>query len=227
MEQPPRWVIITGLQSANGLQMNGRVGQVTGPPDEQHGRVPVKVDGQSQSVLLKPENTNDIPEEGLVKVVRLHSAGETIAGVFSGPLSEVRYPRAHSMFRGVTNQGNCPALALCGINVIVAKTEPVIPFNDRGDYDCTWATRMKIEPDSGFAPMQWQQYVGPCLVYRPDGQDFSVDDADIIHDFLGMVLDCYGDGPEFDPSTMLNVENFQSHKRECMEFRPSLSDVNI
>jgi hypothetical protein len=129
------------------------------------------------------------------------------------------------MFQGAISQGNCPALALCGVNVVVVKTKPVIPLHDKCDYDCFWATWMKIEPCSGFAPMEWQNFVGPCLVYRPDGQDFSVDDADIIHDFLGGVLDGYGDG--LDPFTQLNAKNFQRFKRESMKDRSELRDVNI
>ena len=87
----------------------------------------------------------------------------------------------------------------------MVKTKPLIPLNDKGDYDCFWALWMKIEVDSSFPPMEWQNYVRPCLAYRPDGQDFSVKDADIIHDFLGNMLDCYGDGPLFNPYKMLNV----------------------
>ena len=52
---------------------------------------------------------------------------------------------------------------------------------------------MMIEPVSGFAPPQWQAYIGPVVVWRPDGAVSSHDMA-LLNDYLSELLDRYSEG---------------------------------
>lgn len=207
-----RWITIRGLQSEAGKKLNGCLGKVLTHKVNEEGRhqVEVELDGMQRKVkLLKPANLEDIPEEKLVRVYRLPSQGE-------GEIHRVLiFPKAHNLFQNNLPQGNCAAMALCGLPLIVKKTKPRRRLGDQGDYDNVWATWLMIDPRSGLAPPEWQSYVGPVYVYRPSGSaDLSADDMDVTNEFLSALLDCYGDGPDFNPREMLNPEFFSQFVQE-------------
>jgi hypothetical protein len=102
-------------------------------------------------------------------------------------------------------------MALCGLPLTVKQTTPRRRLEEQRDYDNRWATRIMIDPVSGFAPPKWLSFVGPVLVYRPKGLDLSFHDMLVIHDFLSDLMNYYGDGPDFEPQTMLNLESFHEH----------------
>lgn len=66
-----RWVVVQGLQSTTGQNMNGKVAYVNG--DKKDGRLPVMIDGIIGGKLLKPENLNtvSISEEDFLLVAFL------------------------------------------------------------------------------------------------------------------------------------------------------------
>jgi hypothetical protein len=66
---------------------------------------------------------------------------------------------------------------------------------------------MLVDVHSGFAPPEWQSYVGPILAYRPqhhhflgtqigdqsDVQHFNSLDGEIVWDFMSNILDRFGE----------------------------------
>ena len=66
---------------------------------------------------------------------------------------------------------------------------------------------MFVDVHSGFAPTEWQSYVGPILVYRPqhhhflgsqiggqsDVQHFNSLDGEIVWDFMSNIMDQFGE----------------------------------
>ena len=215
-----RWVRISGLQSIAGLMLNGKVGQLLDNNTNQDGRFPVQIDGVTEVKLIKKANLTNVPNQELVKAYRIPSRGENVRH------KVVLFPKNHSMFTECSPNGNSPALALCGLPLVVQKVEPGNRLSYQSDYDNHMATWLMIEPSSGFAPPEWQSYVGPVLVYRPGGLDFSSDDNDVTNEFLGNLLDKYGDGPGFDPMTWLNQSFFQEFVRWDM-IRKNLKHLNI
>ena len=117
-------------------------------------------------------------------------------------------------------KGNAPALALCGLPLVVKKTTTKTKLTEREDYDNQWATFLMIDPVTGFAPKKWQSNVGPVLVYRPEGLDLTADDMDVTNTFLNDLLDEFGDG-DFDPKSWLNPQFFQEYIRDMKEDRNS------
>uniref|UniRef100_A0A7S1YHI8 Uncharacterized protein n=1 Tax=Grammatophora oceanica TaxID=210454 RepID=A0A7S1YHI8_9STRA len=211
-----RWTTILNLQSDAGKKLNGRLGKVLTQEVNRDGRHEVAVEGIQQIKLLKPANLEDIPEENLVRVYRIPSDGE-------GESHQVLlFPRVHNIFQNNLPRGNSPAMALCGLPLIVKKTTPRRRLGDQSDYDNQWATWLMIDPRSGFAPSEWQSYVGPVYVFRPSGSgDVSGDDMEVINDFLSSLLDAFGDGPDFNPQEMLNpvyfsefVQQAKSHQEQ-------------
>ena len=55
----------------------------------------------------------------------------------------------------------------CGIPLQMAKVEPYNPLKERADYVNQWSTWFIIDATTGFAPMEWQSWVGQ-VVFRKD-----------------------------------------------------------
>lgn len=197
---------IANLQSDAGKKLNGKIGKVLTEELNEDGRHQVQVEGIQKVKLMKPANIETIADKDLVQVYRIPCDGE-------GERHQVLlFPKQHSMFQNSRKnlRGNAPAMALCGLPLVVKKTTPRKRLGDRADYDNQWATWLMIEPNSGFAPAEWQSGVGPVLVYRPSGKIFSADDMDATNEFLSSLLDAYGDGPEFNPRTWINPDFFRN-----------------
>ena len=116
------------------------------------------------------------------------------------------------MFANVSSNGNAPAMALCGVPLVVQQTQPINRLVHQADYDCQHATWLMIEPISGLAPPRWQSFVGPVIVYRPGGQDLGLDDMDLLIEFVSGVLEHYDAGE-------LAPQRFQEYKRWLIEYR--------
>ena len=100
------------------------------------------------------------------------------------------------LFEGIDPKaGTCPVLALAGAPVVVRRLAAPECCTQRRDFDNKWATMFHIHPVSGFAPMSWQSWVGPVVVYRADGGDLTKDDVSVLWDFVSRLIDRYGDGP--------------------------------
>lgn len=200
-----KWVRIQGLQSTSGQALNGRVGQLLKKELNEDGRYAVEVDGVKGGKLLKKSNLVDVQPEDLVQTYLL-------------PDHKVQlYPKYHSMFTECNPNGNAPALALCDCPLVVKMV------GERSG-DNQWATWMMIDPVSGFAPPMWQTNVGQTLVYRPGGKDLGRDDMCSINEFLGDLLDHYGE-KDFDPRSWLNPEWFCRYIRSSGSY--SIGSVEV
>ena len=51
-------------------------------------------------------------------------------------------------------------------------------------YDCHPATWLQIDPNTGWAPPVWQNWVGSTLLYRSDGADFTADDFSLAFEYV-------------------------------------------
>jgi len=211
-----RWAKVRNLQSEAGRKLNGKLGKVMTSEVNSDGRHQVQVEGIRRVKLVKPANLEDVADADLVRVYRIPSNGE-------GEIHQVLvFPREHSLFQNNAREGNSPALGLCGLPLVVQQTQPRRPLGDRANFDNVWATWLMIDPNSGLAPPEWDSYVGPVYVFRPNGSaDVTGDDMYAVNEFLSSLLDEYGEGPDFDPRTWLNpefflrfVRNFKSERQE-------------
>jgi hypothetical protein len=174
--------------------------------------------GRWERRKLKGVNIVDVPDAEMAHVLRLAADGERLS-----KFKVVLYPRAHSMFSVAT--GNSPATELCGVPLVVQKTEILSPLGDQCGYDNQWSTWLMIDPVSGLAPPAWQSWVGPTIVYRPGGSNLNGGDLDILVEFFGSLLDDYGED-DFDYKTKLNPEYFQKFKKRMIAER-NFQNINI
>ena len=89
-----------------------------------------------------------------VKVARIACAGEIRQGRLHHETVELSSD--DPIFK---MKANCPIGEQVGLPLVINK----LPFQscERADYDCQWATHIKIDTDEGgFAPDDWQSYVG-------------------------------------------------------------------
>ena len=109
---------------------------------------------------------------------------------------------------------------MCGVPIVVEKTQHQgsRKLCEQSDYDCHLATWLMIEPQSGFAPAQWQSWVGPVLIYRPGGLDFGNDDIDVLTEWVSTLLDYYPE-PDFDYTEWLTPGRFQQFKTAWTELK--------
>lgn len=208
-----RWVRIVNLTSDVGKGLNGKVGQVlneTPTNNKNEGRYPILIDGQKKAKLIKQENFENIQLDEMVQTCRIASKGESSVGFF---IDTLLFPKDHSMFHQCNPNGNSRVMMHCGLNLMVQRVKPYIPLNERVDYDNQWATFLMINPNDGFAPMDWQSYVGPVLVYRPGGLDCNVDDMTVVNDYLNELLDVFADEGQKETRKWINKEFFQSFAR--------------
>jgi len=203
-----RWVRITGLTSAAGQKLNGKVGQVLNTtPNNEDGRLQVKIDGDTSSgKLIKEANITDVPRNELVKTCRLSARGE-------GSVLEHKvllFPKDYSMFTNCNPKGDSPVMARCGLPLAVKQVNPYKDLSDFGATDNQRATYLMIDPITGFAPYQWQTKVGPVLVYRPDGLDLNFYDMVCVNTYFFEIIDLYAREPgTYDPMKWVNPTYFQ------------------
>ena len=150
--------------------VSGLLGEVFSHETRQtNGRVAVRVCDNTMKTLrnisVKPENTSPFLDEDCVRVVRLQADGEKF---YPAKLLEQLLPKVVLEKRYATIAQNCPVPSLCGVPLQMAKVEPYNPLKERADYDNQWSTWFIIDATTGFAPMEWQSWVGPTVVFRKD-----------------------------------------------------------
>lgn len=92
-------------------------------------------------------------------------------------------------FERILAEGDTPPLLRkCGLELAVLR-EHAGPSND--NQPATW---LMIEPHNGFAPWHWQKQVGPVVVVRRDGRDYTQADHCLVHDYVSEFLDECGEG---------------------------------
>lgn len=183
-----RWITLKDLQP--NAELNGLTGEIINV-EAAPGRAGVlvhKPGGTTKVCSIKYENLSPFPDNQTVMAVRL-SAKREFQERFPFVL-ETRVPR--ELVVGIEDP--CPVPRLCGIPLMVAKMQPFVKLGDQGDYDNQWATYLMIDPKSGFAPLEWQSYVGPVVAYRDDGEDFSCQDMSMLNNYLSALLDRYPEG---------------------------------
>ena len=92
-----------------------------------------------------------------------------------------------------------------GTPFAVVKTTPCVENDVDGNVNLH-ATYMNIDLEVGFAPDEWQENVGPVLIFRTDGVDFSESDWDAAVNLVSNTLDMFGeDVPNFDAATYIRA----------------------
>ena len=89
-----------------------------------------------------------------------------------GRLESFWYPQEHPMF--MVKTGNTMALNSGGFPLIIVRY-PYTYYDDdsKAQYVNQFAVDLLTDSKSGIAPVEWQNYMGPVLAYRPqiDGED--------------------------------------------------------
>ena len=108
---------------------------------------------------------------------------------------QVCLPRGEaSLFEGIDPaQGTCAVPALAGVPIVVRRLQAPEGCQAREHLDNKVATHMHIKPSHGFAPALWAMHVGPCMIYRADGRDLTVDDVYMLDSFIIGLLDKYSE----------------------------------
>ena len=91
---------------------------------------------------------------------------------------------------------------------------------------------MLIDPKYGFAPPEWQSYVGPVLAYRPQiggqsVQNFNRLDFEIVWDFLNNVLDRFGEPHLYGDLVPNRDFKFEKLRDYTENFCSNRSDVKL
>ena len=202
-----RWVTIKDLQSA--VELNGLTGEII-KKEAAPGRagVLVHVGTGRKECSINYGNLIPFDDKKTVMAVRLGANGEGN----SLRLLETRVPR-----QLLVDETPCPVPRLCGIPLMVAKVRPFIELGDRSTYDNQWATYLLISPESGFAPPEWQSYVGPVVAYRDDEEDFCWGDMLILNSYLSSLLDRYSEGEVRQHD--MTPQAYQRFKAKELEFQ--------
>ena len=92
-----------------------------------------------------------------------------------------------------------------GTPFAVVKTTPCVENDADGNVN-QHATYMNINLENGFAPKEWQENVGPVLIFRTDGFDLRESDWDCAVNLVSDTLDMFAeDIPNFDAATYIRV----------------------
>ena len=140
-----------------------------------------------------------------------------------GRVKSVGYPEEHPMF--TVSFGNTPVLNRCGFPLVIVRYPYNRQIRPRSHYDNQFATYMLINVQSGFAPPEWQSYVGPVLAYRPQPEDqyvqhFSRLDFEIVWDFLSGILDQFGEDEIPLPDRDFRFEKLRDFtKNYCLNYQ--------
>ena len=181
-------------------------------------RQKIKIPGITGIKLIKKANLTPVPDSDLVQVVRLNAKGErTTCGI----MEDLKYPSDHPMFK---ESGNSPIMEQCGIPLVIKKVEPKFKLVHQAQYDNQWATFCMADPGHGIAPMEWQSFVGPVLIFRPGGLNFNVDDMDIVSEYFCHLMDCFGNGPQV-AHRLMTPKAFQEFKEALIHSRELMHQV--
>ena len=137
------------------------------------------------------------------------SSSETVKAVIvrcigdNGPSwSATTIPSDHPVFNNTVP----PVPALLDFPIAIHRLGT--PSN--GAYDCLdnqAITYLNIEPESGFAPPQWQSGIGSVIVARKDKRDLSPEHYEAIWMYCDYILEYFGDGSA--PKHLYNRQAFE------------------
>ena len=216
---PGQWVIVDGLQSADGAKLNGRVARVTAAALSEQGRLGIVCDGVADTTTqynVAPARVVPCAPEDLCGVLRLSAAGES-----GGSFSVHGFPRRHSIFASYPQndpQGNSRVMALCGMPLKVQRAEPRRALRTAAELHNPWASWLMIAPRTGLAAPEWEAGVGPVLVSRPGGESLTEEDLHGIVAWLGDLVARYGE-KGFDYRTRCRPKMFKRFKASVIDPR--------
>lgn len=208
------WIRVEALLRREAL--NGKLGEII--QSEQNGRFLVRISavGEKQVKLIKKKNVVTLPKEDMVCCVRLCANGERsgpfVFGVRNVPLSVLRENACRSP---VSNLVNAP-LNVTRADWLVKKPRHTSP----DDFDNQWATYFMIDPESGFAPPEWQAFVGPVYIWWNDLSVINKFDVCIFYDYISSLLEQFGDGIQ----PVITPEGFRMAK---LQFSKQYPEVNL
>lgn len=175
--------------SQSDVDLNNQVyAEIIAPPTKEDDQIGLRIHGKAIKVFLNRDELVFVPDSETFKVCRMASKGEE--HIDGGYYLDKRWPIA---VLDEVPYKVAPLSTLLGIPLHVARVKPRSELLERVDFDNFWATWMMIDPVSGFAPFEWQAYVGPVVVWRPDGS-VSSHDMCLFNDFLSIMLDRYSEG---------------------------------
>ena len=110
-------------------------------------------------------------------------------------------PADHPVF----SQPVAPVPALIEIPLVLHRVGT--RSTNRADLDNQIATYLNINPESGFAPSEWQSHVGTVIVARKDKKPFLPKHLEGVWMYCDRILDLFGDGDI--PRRLYNRQAFQ------------------
>ncbi|KAK7039541.1 MYND-type domain-containing protein [Favolaschia claudopus] len=111
----------------------------------------------------------------------------------------------------------CPVSAQVGLPIVIYRHLKENPLDMRRDpeLDNQRATYLMIDPESGFAPPEWQMCVGSVTVMRKDGKPLTRQSIETIWMYHDRLLDMFGDTGA-PPRRMMTSDGF---KRFCASYK--------
>lgn len=94
--------------------------------------------------------------------------------------------------------------------------------SDRGQLDCQIATYLHIDPQTGFAPPEWQSHIGTCIVARKDKKPLSVEHMEGVWMFIDHLIGYYEDSDPRAASKHITRKEYEEwvegYKEECIGY---------
>lgn len=139
------------------------------------------------------------PSDGRVQAVIVRCDGEKLAHM---PWSAASIPADNDIFSHAVP----PIPALIGIPLVFQRI--LTPAADRAELDNQIATYINIDATSGFAPPEWQSYVGTVVVARKDRKPLLPQHLEGVYMFCDYILDLFGEG-DGPPRYLYSREGFE------------------
>ncbi|KAH9484839.1 Ankyrin repeat and MYND domain-containing protein 2 [Psilocybe cubensis] len=146
-----------------------------------------KSSSKSEATKSPPLNPNTTPSgssPGVVHGVKLIAENGRYR---PGRFVPFEFKKDHNIFK----RGEiCPFTALYGVPIILYSPLVHLGKSDVDDKDNQPAVYLRIQPDSGIAPPQWQlSYLGTCYAVRRDRQPLTPLDLEAMYAFHESRLD--------------------------------------
>jgi len=119
-------------------------------------------------------------------------------------------PSNHAIF----SKQPLPITTKFGYPLVMARLVENLPRGQETDNQ--HATWLNIDPEIGFAPAHWQGGIGDVIVANADGSPLSLDTLSAITDYVGDILEAFGDG-EGAPTRMYNRTRLDAYIRRHLE----------
>ncbi|KAJ6587144.1 hypothetical protein DFH09DRAFT_1142719, partial [Mycena vulgaris] len=149
--------------------------------------------------------------EGIVRGIILGCESDRQNGIFN----EIDIDAAHPIHtRGIV----CPVSAQVGLPIVIYRhlqEDPLSMDRDPGLDNQRANMFLMVDPESGFAPPQWQMCVGSVPVMRQDGKPLTRQFIETIWMYDDHLHDLFGDGAV--PRRVMTREGFVRYCRNYKE----------